>query len=139
MLTVLDIIHLIQYYYRTTDFERAATEVETFRLESLRGSSSSYPSHLTPSLIYPLAIERHLGVAPPPLTQEHPSNSLFDAAKLIIQTHARRLPLLDSDSETGQQVVISVLTQYRLLKFISINVGHPFHHSPLLTPSPAVP
>ncbi|EKM83831.1 hypothetical protein AGABI1DRAFT_66832 [Agaricus bisporus var. burnettii JB137-S8] len=103
MLTVLDIIHLIQYYYRTTDFERAATEVETFRLESLR------------------AIERHLGVAPPPLTQEHPSNSLFDAAKLIIQTHARRLPLLDSDSETGQQVVISVLTQYRLLKFISIN------------------
>jgi 5'-AMP-activated protein kinase regulatory gamma subunit len=37
MLTVLDIIHLIQYYYRTTDFERAATLVETFRLESLRG------------------------------------------------------------------------------------------------------
>jgi hypothetical protein len=125
MLTVLDIIHLIQYYYRTTDFERAATEVETFRLESLRGSSS-LPSHLTPSFIYPLAIERHLGVATPPLTQEHPSNTLFGAAKLIIQTHARRLPLLDSDSETGQQVIISVLTQYRLLKFISINVGSHF-------------
>jgi len=68
------------------------------------------------------AIERELGVAPPPLTREHPSSSLFDAAKLIIQTHARRLPLLDNDSETGHEVIISVLTQYRLLKFISINV-----------------
>lgn len=37
MLTVLDIIHLIQYYYRTADFEQASTDVETFRLESLRG------------------------------------------------------------------------------------------------------
>lgn len=104
MLTVIDIIHLIQYYYRTADFEQAAMDVEIFRLESLR------------------AIERELGVDPPPLTREHPSSSLFDAAKLIIQTHAHRLPLLDNDSETGHEVIISVLTQYRLLKFISINV-----------------
>lgn len=37
-------------------------------------------------------------------------------------THARRLPLLDFDSETGHAQIVSVLTQYRLLKFISINV-----------------
>jgi len=37
MLTVIDIIHLIQYYYRTADFEQAALDVEVFRLESLRG------------------------------------------------------------------------------------------------------
>ncbi len=37
MLTVLDIIHLIQYYYRTASYDYAATDVETFRLESLRG------------------------------------------------------------------------------------------------------
>jgi hypothetical protein len=37
MLTVLDIIHLIQYYYRTADFVQAVTDVEIFRLESLRG------------------------------------------------------------------------------------------------------
>ena len=35
---------------------------------------------------------------------------------------ARRLPLLDRDTETGHEVIVSVLTQYRLLKFISINV-----------------
>ena len=38
MLTVLDIIHLIQYYYRTATYAYAATDVDKFRLESLRGT-----------------------------------------------------------------------------------------------------
>lgn len=67
-------------------------------------------------------IEKGLGVATPPLLREHPSASLYEAAKRLIQTHARRLPLLDYDTETGHEVIVSVLTQYRLLKFISINV-----------------
>ncbi|KAF8898681.1 hypothetical protein BD779DRAFT_1431991 [Infundibulicybe gibba] len=102
MLTVLDIIHLIQYYYHTS-YDYATMDVETFRLESLRD------------------IEKELGVAQPPLLREHPSSTLYDAAKLLIQTHARRLPLLDNDTDTGHEVIVSVLTQYRLLKFISIN------------------
>jgi len=72
-------------------------------------------------LFLALDIENELGVAQPPLHREHPSSSLYDAAKLLIQTHARRLPLLDNDTETGHEVIVSVLTQYRLLKFISIN------------------
>jgi hypothetical protein len=67
-------------------------------------------------------IEKSLGVATPPLLSEHPSSTLYEAAKLLIQTHARRLPLLDHDTATGHEVIVSVLTQYRLLKFISINV-----------------
>ncbi|KAF8843970.1 hypothetical protein BDN67DRAFT_944222 [Paxillus ammoniavirescens] len=103
MLTVLDIIHLIQYYYDNLNYEAAAADVETFRLELLRD------------------IEKSLGVATPPMLKEHPNSTLYAAAKLLIQTHARRLPLLDYDTETGQEVIVSVLTQYRLLKFISIN------------------
>ncbi|OAX42381.1 CBS-domain-containing protein [Rhizopogon vinicolor AM-OR11-026] len=103
MLTVLDIIHLIQYYYDTANYEAAAADVETFRLESLRD------------------IEKSLGVPTPPMLREHPSSTLYEASKVLIQTHARRLPLLDYDTETGQEVIISVLTQYRLLKFIAIN------------------
>lgn len=39
MLTVLDIIHLIQYYHQTTSsVETAAEDVEHFKLESLRGT-----------------------------------------------------------------------------------------------------
>jgi hypothetical protein len=67
-------------------------------------------------------IEKELGVPPPPLLSRHPFHTLFDAAKTLIQTHARRLPLLDYDTETGHEVIVSTLTQYRLLKFISINV-----------------
>ncbi|KAF7970608.1 hypothetical protein HWV62_23633 [Athelia sp. TMB] len=105
MLTVLDIIHLIQYYYHTASYDSAAADVEHFKLESLR------------------EIENKLGVATPPLLRAHPSSTLYDAAKVLIQTHARRLPLLDNDTETGHEVIISVLTQYRLLKFISINLN----------------
>ncbi|KAL4070987.1 CBS-domain-containing protein [Scleroderma citrinum] len=103
MLTVLDIIHLIQYYYDNANYDTATADVETFRLESLRD------------------IEKSLGVPTPPMLREHPSSTFYDAAKLLIQTHARRLPLLDYDTETGHEVMVSVLTQYRLLKFIAIN------------------
>ncbi|KAI0815200.1 CBS-domain-containing protein [Irpex lacteus] len=107
MFTVSDIIHLIQYYYKSSSstYDSAAADVENLRLESLRD------------------IEKELGVEPPPLLREYPAATLYDAAKLLIQTHARRVPLLDHDSETGHEVIISVLTQYRLLKFISINCG----------------
>ena len=37
MLTVLDIIHLIQYYYQTANYDTAAADVEHFRLGSIRG------------------------------------------------------------------------------------------------------
>lgn len=103
MFTVSDIIHLIQYYWQFSSYDNASQDVETFRLESLRD------------------IEKSLGVATPPLLRDHPSSSLYDAAKLLIQTHARRVPLLDNDSDTGHEVIVSILTQYRLLKFISIN------------------
>ncbi|KAG1755221.1 uncharacterized protein EDB91DRAFT_1097856 [Suillus paluster] len=109
MLTVLDIIHLIQYYYDTANYEAAAADVETFRLESLRD------------------IEKSLGVATPPMLAEHPNSTLYKAAKVLIQTHARRLPLLDYDTETGHELIVSVLTQYRLLKFISINCTREIH------------
>ncbi|KIK71063.1 hypothetical protein GYMLUDRAFT_150371 [Collybiopsis luxurians FD-317 M1] len=103
MLTVLDIIHLIQYYWRTASYDYAAEDVETLRLEKLR------------------EIEIELGVAQPPLLRKHPSSTLYEAAQVLVQTHARRLPLLDYDSETGHEVIVSTLTQYRLLKFIAIN------------------
>jgi len=117
MFTVSDIIHLIQFYYKSTTqtYDTVAADVDLFRLESLRD------------------IEKSLGVEEPPLLREHPSASLFDAAKLLIQTHARRVPLLDNDTETGHEIIVSVLTQYRLLKFIAINCGKeiPQLHMPL--------
>lgn len=127
MLTVSDIIHLIQYYYHTSNFATAVTDVETLRLESLRGKPFLERSA---NMSDPLSsdIEKALGVNTPPLLWASPDQSLYEAAYLLIQTHARRLPLLDNDSETGHEMIVSIMTQYRLLKFISINVRflHPF-------------
>jgi len=39
----------------------------------------------------------------------------------MIKTRARRIPLVDFDDETGREMVVSVLTQYRILKFIAVN------------------
>ncbi|KAJ9109895.1 hypothetical protein QFC19_001875 [Naganishia cerealis] len=115
MFTVSDIIHLIQYYYQSTSYEGAAADVERFRLESIRGKFTA---------VAPLSdadIEKVLHVPPPPLLSVHPMRPLFDACRLLIQTHARRLPLIDQDDQTGKEVVLSVLTQYRVLKFMAVN------------------
>ncbi|PWN33330.1 uncharacterized protein FA14DRAFT_104631, partial [Meira miltonrushii] len=103
MFTVNDIIHLIQYYYQNSSYDNASQDVERFRLEMLR------------------EIEQSLDVPPPPLLSIDPMRSIFDACQLLMKTHARRLPLLDHDEQTEMDVVVSVLTQYRVLKFIAMN------------------
>ena len=125
MLTVSDIIHLIQYYWHTSSYDNAAADVEHFRLESLRGAIFRSFSHCKGASDWHTAIleiEKTLKVPPPPLLSVHPLRPLFDACKLLITSHARRLPLIDHDAETGTEVIVSVLTQYRALKFIAINV-----------------
>lgn len=72
----------------------------------------------------PADIEKAIKVPPPSLLSIHPLRPLYDACRYLIRTHARRLPLIDKDSQTQAEVVISVLTQYRVLKFIATNVSH---------------
>ena len=40
----------------------------------------------------------------------------------MLETRARRIPLVDVDDETQRSMVVSVLTQYRILKFVAVNV-----------------
>lgn len=40
----------------------------------------------------------------------------------MLSSRARRIPLVDLDDETQRPMVVSVITQYRILKFISTNV-----------------
>ncbi|WFD25746.1 AMP-activated serine/threonine-protein kinase regulatory subunit [Malassezia nana] len=104
MLTVNDIIHLIQYYYHTeANYDSAKLDVQTMRLEHLR------------------AVEQALHVRPPPLLAMAPLRSLAEAGELLVRTHARRIPLLEYNEDLKIETVLSVLTQYRLLKFIAMN------------------
>jgi hypothetical protein len=40
----------------------------------------------------------------------------------MLESRARRIPIVDSDDETRRTMVVSVITQYRILKFIAVNV-----------------
>lgn len=63
-----------------------------------------------------------IGVPPPPTVYVHPDHTLYTACASLVRTHARRIPLIDKDEQTGKDTILSVLTQYRVLKFIAINV-----------------
>lgn len=68
-------------------------------------------------------IEVHIDVPPPPIISVHPDDQLYTACAALVRTHARRLPLIDRDEQTGKETIVSVLTQYRVLKFLAINVS----------------
>ena len=40
----------------------------------------------------------------------------------MLEARARRIPIVDIDDETQRTTVVSVITQYRLLKFVAVNV-----------------
>jgi len=67
-------------------------------------------------------IEKAIGVQPIETISIHPLKPLYDALRKMLETRARRIPLMDTDDETNREMVVSVVTQYRILKFIAVNV-----------------
>jgi len=100
LLTSTDFINVIQYYCQ---FPHDLNQVDQFRLSSLRD------------------IERAIGVLPLETVSVHPTRPLYEACRRMLKTRARRIPLVDIDDETGRETVVSVITQYRILKFIAVN------------------
>jgi 5'-AMP-activated protein kinase regulatory gamma subunit len=128
LLTSTDYINVIQYYCQFPD---EMSKLDQFRLSSLRGQSSLRPP---PPPIYPSPtarwtrtnmerpdIEKAIGAIPIETVSVHPSRPLYEACRRMLMTRARRIPLVDVDDETGKETVVSVITQYRILKFIAVN------------------
>ncbi|KAK7530695.1 uncharacterized protein J3D65DRAFT_561120 [Phyllosticta citribraziliensis] len=101
LLTTSDYINVIQYYWHNPD---ALAQVDQFRLNNLRD------------------IEKALGVMPIETVSIHPEKPLYEACRRMLESRARRIPLVDIDDETQRHMVVSVVTQYRILKFIAVNV-----------------
>lgn len=40
----------------------------------------------------------------------------------MLESRARRIPLIDVDDETQRAMIVSIVTQYRILKFVAVNV-----------------
>jgi len=67
-------------------------------------------------------VEKVLNVKPPETVSASPEAVLYDALRKQLISRARRIPLVSYDSDTGRTMVTSVITQYRILKFIAMNV-----------------
>lgn len=116
LLTTSDYINVIQYYWQNPD---ALARVDQFRLNSLRGKRCA--SNTEPKLTNS-DIERSLGVKPIETISIHPDRPVYEACRKMLESRARRIPIVDSDDETRRTMVVSVITQYRILKFIAVNV-----------------
>lgn len=100
LLTSSDFINVIQYYFSNPDkFEL----VDKLQLDGLK------------------EIERAIGVEPLDTASIHPSRPLYEACIRMMDSTSRRIPLIDQDEETHREIVVSVLTQYRILKFVALN------------------
>ncbi|OAA35135.1 nuclear protein SNF4 [Beauveria brongniartii RCEF 3172] len=122
LLTSTDYINVIQYHIQYPD---EMSKLDQFRLRSLRGEDClPNPHSSTPlrrQLIRAQDIEKAIGAVPIETLSVHPSRPLFEACRQMLKTRARRIPLVDVDDETGRETLISVITQYRILKFIAVN------------------
>jgi 5'-AMP-activated protein kinase, regulatory gamma subunit len=67
-------------------------------------------------------IEKAIGAAPIETVSIHPERPLYEACRKMLESRARRIPLIDVDDETNRAMVVSIITQYRILKFIAVNV-----------------
>lgn len=100
LLTTSDYINVIQYYFQNP---AALDQIDQFRLNSLR------------------EVEKALGVAPPETISIDPERPLYEACRRMLLSRARRIPLVANDSQTDRSLVVSVVTQYRILKFVAVN------------------
>lgn len=101
LLTSNDFINVIQYYSQHPDQFQF---IDNLTLEGLHD------------------VEKAVGIKSSLETVSiHPFKPLYDACVKMIQSSARRIPLIDEDEDTHREIVVSVLTQYRILKFVGMN------------------
>ncbi|EXJ78500.1 hypothetical protein A1O1_08901 [Capronia coronata CBS 617.96] len=101
LLTVNDYLNVVRYYNLHAD---KLKDVDKLLLSDLKD------------------VEKFLDVKPPETVSASPEAILFDALRKQLISRARRIPLVSYDSDTQRTMVTSVITQYRILKFIAMNV-----------------
>ncbi|KAK5227648.1 AMP-activated serine/threonine-protein kinase regulatory subunit [Exophiala xenobiotica] len=101
LLTVNDYLNVVRYYNLHAD---KLKDVDKLLLSDLK------------------EVEKFLDVKPPETVSASPEAILYDALRQQLLSRARRIPLVSYDSDTQRTMVTSVITQYRILKFIAMNV-----------------
>ncbi|GMM32819.1 AMP-activated serine/threonine-protein kinase regulatory subunit [Saccharomycopsis crataegensis] len=100
LLTSADFINVIQYYLQNLDQIQL---IDQLTLNELKD------------------IEKAIGLKQIETSSIPPFTSLFLACEKMLLSNARRIPLIDEDKLTHREIIVNVLTQYRILKFVSLN------------------
>ena len=111
------IFKILQLWTKLISFDWQIFEVGHYDLESTNRSGWKV------LIRWYIEVEKALGVAPPETISIDPERPLYEACRRMLESRARRIPLVSSDSQTERSTVVSVITQYRILKFVSVNVG----------------
>ena len=120
LLTTSDYLNLIQFYWQHPEH---ADSVELFRLSSLPGKKPHQSCLACCVILIAMQdIEKAIGVQPLETVSINPQRPLYEACRRMLESRARRMPLVDVDDETKRAMVVSVVTQYRILKFVAVNV-----------------
>ncbi|TPX56919.1 hypothetical protein PhCBS80983_g04184 [Powellomyces hirtus] len=96
-----DFINLIRHYYTNTSYDNALEEIEQLQISGLR------------------EIQQKMGLLRPRNIAIHPMQTLYEASKLLLKDHLHRLPLVDRVG--NQETIVSVVTQYKILKYLAAN------------------
>lgn len=100
LVTAHDFVNALRYYI---DQPKLLEELKSLRLEDLSG------------------VEEQLGASTVENVTVSPQLSLREACACIIKTKAHRVAIVDEDPVSKRQIVVSVLTQYRVLRFVALN------------------
>jgi CBS domain-containing protein len=95
-------------------------DIDKLLLSDLKGQSTRRIYHTETNALPD--VEKVLNVRSPETVSASPEAILYDALRKQLVSRARRIPLVSYDSDTQRMMVTSVITQYRILKFIAMNV-----------------
>ncbi|KAI9189123.1 AMP-activated serine/threonine-protein kinase regulatory subunit [Blastocladiella emersonii ATCC 22665] len=112
LLTVTDILRLILHYseaeLRDADVGDLVDEIDSMTVESLRAFRTDADAGADAAV-------------PAPAFRVHPMHSVLEASQTMLQYHLHHVPLIDADSLTRQETIVSVLTGFKILKFLACN------------------
>ncbi|KAJ2460375.1 AMP-activated serine/threonine-protein kinase regulatory subunit [Coemansia sp. RSA 2424] len=104
MLTTTDLVNLIQYYYSNFSYNEAIEDLGQVQLENYKELLLRFKSRQTNTLC------------------ANPLDTLYEVSRRLLATDYSALALVDEDTDTGSDVIVSVLSIYRILNFMAVNI-----------------
>ncbi|KAJ1947153.1 AMP-activated serine/threonine-protein kinase regulatory subunit, partial [Linderina pennispora] len=104
MLTTTDLVNLIQYYYANFSYTEAIEDLGQTQLENYKELLLRFKSRQTNTLC------------------ANPLDTLYEVSRRLLATDYSALALVDEDTDTGGDVIVSMLSIYRILNFMAVNI-----------------